>query len=394
MENTTNDTLNTVLIVDDNQDNLLLFQAIFDSAGFRVLSADSALGARKILTDDPHSVDLVLSDISMPGETGFDLLSWIRSSGMQTEQIPVLLITAALPEESNRIKGLALGAVDYIVRPINNQELILRVRNALEHFKQFRALQRSLETSEDMANTGRILAAANHEIRNLVGLIHISTEQALFSAERGEPILPGTNGFRALSALAKMTEMLTNVSRDLNAHINAERIRTKNSSIRAIIDELLTITKLKLHGVSLDVASIDEQYFVLADATRVKQILLNFALNALDAIEEKGSRNSGRIEIRVTESSKEHLQIRIKDNGIGLLEEGRRSEFHPFKTTKAIRGGKGLGLWLCARLAKGMDGQIFLESKGPATGTTAILELRRSHPPIEEKLKIEDYFVD
>lgn len=388
------DSPSSVLIVDDNDDNLELLRAIMGAAGFNVLMASSVADARKILSSASRAVDLVLSDISMPIETGFDLLSWIRCPENGTDQIPVLLITAALPEDSNRIKGLSLGAVDYIVRPISNQELVLRVRNALEHFKQFRSLQRSLETSEDMANTGRILAAANHEIRNLVGLIQISTEQAMCSAERGDNMKPGSQGFQSLSALSKMTHLLTQVSKDLNAHINAERIRTSSSNVREIIDDVLTLTTLKLNGIQIDVHAINDHYFVMADATRVKQILLNFVLNALDAIQEKGPITNGRIDLKVTESSSDTLQIRLRDNGIGLITESRRSEFKPFETTKAVRGGKGLGLWLCSRLAKAMDGKIFIESKGPGNGATAVVELKRSLPPQTDDFNIQDYFIE
>lgn len=393
MHSASADSPNTVLIVDDNEDNLELLRAIMSANSFKVLTAGSVAKARKLMSSDPQSVDLVLSDISMPVETGFDLLAWIRTPGNRTDHIPVLLITAAMPEESNRIKGLSLGAVDYIVRPISNQELVLRVRNALEHFKQFRSLQRSLETSEDLANTGRILAAANHEIRNLVGLIQISSEQALCSAERGENMNPGSHGFQSLSSLSKMTRLLTQVSKDLNVHINTERIRTTTCSVRELIDDVLSLTAQKLHGIQIEVNDVSGHYFVMADSTRVKQILVNFALNALDAIQEKGPLSSGRIDVKVTESSSDTLQIRMRDNGMGLVKESRRFEFKPFETTKAVRGGKGLGLWLCSRLAQAMEGKISLESKGPGTGATAILELKRSQPPQKEDFDIQDYFI-
>lgn len=384
---------NTVLLVDDNMDNLELLRAIFGSAGFQVFIATSVAEARSILANKTFIIDLVLSDISMPVETGFDLLVWMRSAENKQDHLPVLLITAALPEDENRIKGLSLGAVDYIVRPINNQELILRVRNALEHHKQFRSLQRSLETSEDMAMTGRILAAANHEIRNIVGLIKISSEQALASAERGEIMKPGSYGFQCLSSLSSTTNLLTQISRDLNSHINAERIHTVPCNIRALIEDVLSLTMQKLKGLHVETDGALDHYFVMADATRVKQILVNFIFNAIDAISEKGLLSSGRIEVKITENSPDTLQIRVKDNGIGLINARRQTTFEPFQTTKAVRGGKGLGLWLCSRLAQAMGGTIYLESKGPGLGATSVIELRRCAPPVQDDFTLEDYFI-
>jgi C4-dicarboxylate-specific signal transduction histidine kinase len=132
----------------------------------------------------------------------------------------------------------------------------------------------------------------------------------------------------------------------------------------------------------------------MADATRVKQILLNFLLNAVDAINEKGPQTSGRINLKVTESNQGLLQIRVTDNGIGLLKPQKTSSFEPFKTTKAVRGGKGLGLWLCARLANAMGGRVILESEGPGLGATAVVELRRSEAPLKDDIDINDYLTD
>jgi signal transduction histidine kinase len=388
---------NTVLVVDDNEDNRTLLKALLESAGFDVLTADSVSTARKILDPD-HQVestvaDLVLSDISMPDETGFDLLEWMRAPENNLAQIPVLLITAAMPEDENRIKGLALGAVDYIVRPITNQELTLRVRHALEHYKQFRGLRATLESSEDMAMTGRILAAANHEIRNIVTLINITSEQALNSAAKGEPMIPGSHGYESLTTLIQMTSLLTNISRDLNSHIHAEDIRTTPCSISSMLDEILKISAYKLKSCHLERPTFSD-YFVNADATRVKQIILNFLLNAFDAIAEKGNPKLGRIALKVTENTPEFLQIRVHDNGIGLITPQTRTVFEPFQTTKAVRGGKGLGLWLSARLAKAMGGRILLSSEGPGLGATAILELRQCAAPKADDFNINDYLSD
>ncbi len=158
-----------VLVVDDLEDNRELMRGIFQVDGMKVTTVDSVVNARRHLVND-HNFDLVLSDISMPDENGFDLLEWMRSQQEHISIVPVLFITAALPQDEHRIRGLMMGAIDYIVRPVSNQEIILRVRHAVEHFQKFRELRRSLESTEDMAMTGRILAAANHEIRNLTGL--------------------------------------------------------------------------------------------------------------------------------------------------------------------------------------------------------------------------------
>ncbi|MEI6398583.1 MAG: hypothetical protein WCO71_07430, partial [Pseudomonadota bacterium] len=71
-----------------------------------------------------------------------------------------------------------------------------------------------------------------------------------------------------------------------------------------------------------------------------------------------------------------------------------RTDFEAFKTTKAIRGGKGLGLWLCSRLACAMGGRIALESKGAGMGATAFIELKHSAAPVKDSFNISDYLID
>src|SRR5688500_1343982 len=90
-----------ILVVDDNPAVLKLLGSLFEEQGKSVTLAGSAAEARKSLNDAPGTFDLVLSDISMPGETGFDLLSWIKRDDSPHKDLPVLLTTAQLPEAEN-----------------------------------------------------------------------------------------------------------------------------------------------------------------------------------------------------------------------------------------------------------------------------------------------------
>ena len=85
----------------------------------------------------------------------------------------------------------------------------------------------------------------------------------------------------------------------------------------------------------------------------------------------------------------------VIDNGIGLSTPGERTEFQAFDTTKKLRGGQGLGLWLCARLLEGMGGHLSLKSNGVGQGACATITLPRTHPlPKEDLLDLSQYLVD
>jgi len=114
-----------LLIVDDDRRIRSLLSRYLLSEGYRVTTAESAADARARLAG--LDFDLLILDVMMPGETGFDLVKSIRRSST----VPVLILTARDAAES-RITGLELGADDYVVKPYEPRELSLRIANILK----------------------------------------------------------------------------------------------------------------------------------------------------------------------------------------------------------------------------------------------------------------------
>lgn len=114
-----------LLVVDDDNRIRTLLSRFLASEGYRVTTAESAADARAKL--DGLSFDLLVLDVMMPGETGFDLALWLRGSS----DVPIIMLTARSETES-RIKGLELGADDYVAKPFEPRELSLRIANVLK----------------------------------------------------------------------------------------------------------------------------------------------------------------------------------------------------------------------------------------------------------------------
>jgi two-component system phosphate regulon response regulator OmpR len=113
-----------LLVVDDDDRIRELLKQFLTRAGFRVTTAGDAEAARKLL--DLLDFDLLVVDVMMPGEDGFSLTRWVRKRG----PTPVMILTArGLPDD--RIEGLSLGADDYLAKPFEPQELVLRVEAIL-----------------------------------------------------------------------------------------------------------------------------------------------------------------------------------------------------------------------------------------------------------------------
>jgi two-component system, OmpR family, response regulator len=118
-----------LLVIDDEPSIREPLGEYLESQGFWVATAASAAEARSVLR--AQSVDLVISDIMMPGEDGLSLTRHLRESG----EMPVILLTARA-EDTERIIGLEMGADDYVVKPFNPRELVARIRTVLRRTQQ------------------------------------------------------------------------------------------------------------------------------------------------------------------------------------------------------------------------------------------------------------------
>jgi two-component system, OmpR family, phosphate regulon response regulator OmpR len=121
-----------LLVVDDDRTIRVLLSRFLAREGYRVSTAESAVEARAKL--DGLSFDLLILDIMMPGENGFDLARAIRA----TSAVPILMLTAR-DEKESRIMGLEIGADDYVAKPFEPRELSLRVANILKRARPPRA---------------------------------------------------------------------------------------------------------------------------------------------------------------------------------------------------------------------------------------------------------------
>src|SRR5271170_4094249 len=127
----------TILIADDNPTNLNVLFEYLSAQGYRVLVAEDGAGA--IEQAQYGLPDLILLDVMMPGIDGFETCEKLKKS-RETRDIPVIFMTA-ISETASVLKGFSVGAVDYITKPLQREEVLVRVRNHIST----RLLQRKLE---------------------------------------------------------------------------------------------------------------------------------------------------------------------------------------------------------------------------------------------------------
>ncbi len=141
-----------LLVVDDDDRIRDLIKRYLAREGFRVTAAADGAAARRML--ELFDVDLLVLDVMMPGESGFQLTHWLRGQPGQKGRTPVLILTAR-DQPTDRIEGLSLGADDYLAKPFEPQELVLRIGAILRRTGPRSAAPKRLSLGECLFDTER-----------------------------------------------------------------------------------------------------------------------------------------------------------------------------------------------------------------------------------------------
>jgi phosphoserine phosphatase RsbU/P len=128
----------TILIVDDTEVNVLLLQSVLDAEGFRTLTAPDGATAREL--SRAQIPDLILLDVVMPGESGFETCAKLKSDP-KTADIPIIFLSAQ-DDVKSKVRGLKVGGVDYVTKPVHGEEVLARVRVHLRIGENNRAITR------------------------------------------------------------------------------------------------------------------------------------------------------------------------------------------------------------------------------------------------------------
>jgi PleD family two-component response regulator len=167
----TQNEVKTILVVDDNSDNLRLLAAILKESQYKIRLAPN--GERALATIHKEAPDLILLDVMMPAMDGFEVCRLLKAD-QETAGIPVIFISA-LDETIDKVKAFSIGGVDYITKPFKSEEVLARVRTHLT----LRHLQRRLEKKNEQ------LRHALDEIQILRGILPICSSCKKIRTEDG-----------------------------------------------------------------------------------------------------------------------------------------------------------------------------------------------------------------
>lgn len=364
----------TVLVVDDGPTNRLLLHAYLDR-DYRVLDAPDGPTALAIVEREP--VDLVLLDVMMPGLSGLDVCRRIKASP-RGELLPVILVTA-LGDQESRNEGLEAGADDFVAKPPDRRELILRIELFLRLREQERTIRRQVEDLRRLQGLkDDLLSLIVHDLRNplsgAAGYLQIMERIV------GEPSEVGSlreciGG--ALDAVKKLKDLIEGTLEIRLIEEGGLPVRRAPSSLRAIVvDAAATVAgAARAREVRIDLAAAAAaapDAPVSIDPKLVRRAVENLLANA---VRYSPPGEAVDVAIRADEAG---AAIEIADRGPGIPDAVKSSIFEKNGSVEAWRGearrGHGLGLYFVRLVATAHGGDAAVADR-PGGGSLFRLRL-------------------
>src|SRR6266566_358865 len=376
-----------ILIADDQPANVHLLERLLNGAGYMHIA--STTDACQILPlFGEFRPDLLLLDLLMPKLDGFTIMQQLQPLVSQGPYFPILVLTADVTPETRR-RALAAGARDFLTKPLDRTEVLLRIQNLLETRFLHQALQiqndhleeevrkrteRLLQT-EKVATMGELLAGVAHELNNPLSVV--TGRVGLLQVQlRDNPEVT-----RQLDKVAEAADRCARIVRNFLALARQHPPERQEVNLNLVVDEALDLVgyALRTDGVEVTLELADDLPVLWADVHQLHQVLVNLITNGHHAMREKSEPRVLTIKTE-SDASRSRVSLSIADTGPGIPPVVRARIFEPFFTTKPTGQGTGLGLSLCQGIVEEHGGTITVES-APGRGAKFRIELPVVAPP-------------
>jgi two-component system sensor histidine kinase/response regulator len=349
-----------ILIVDDVAANVLLLKVLLANEKFQIVTARNGREAlEQVKAENP---DLILLDVMMPEMSGFEVAERLRSNP-ETEEIPIIFLTA-LNGSSDVVKAFHSGANDFISKPFNKEELMIRVRHQISLVAAKRALiERNEELHRTITSRDKLYSVIAHDLRSPLGSIKMVLNMLIINLP-AETI--GEEMHELLTVANQTTEetfaLLDNLLKWTKSQIGRLKICYQDTNIVEIIQSVIEVFNMvaSLKGITVRLESPD-RILASADIDMVKTVVRNLLSNAIKFSAENS-------EIVITATTENGMAIvSVKDTGCGIAEEDQGkllhadTHFSTFGTNN--EEGSGLGLLLCQDFVKKNNGKLWFTSK-------------------------------
>jgi len=349
-----------LLIVDDVMSNVLLLKVLLTNEKFAIATASN--GRQALEQVEKENPDLVLLDVMMPDMSGFEVAQHLKSNP-NTADIPIIFLTA-LNSTADIVKGFQVGANDFISKPFNKEELIIRVTHQISLVAAKRLiLSKTEELQRTIAGRDKLYSVIAHDLRSPMGSIKMVLNMLILNLP-SEKI--GAEMYELLTMANQTTEdvfsLLDNLLKWTKSQIGKLNVVYQDVDLVEVTDGVIEIfsmvaslKKIRIHEMK------PEKMMVNADIDMLKTVVRNLLSNAI-----KFSKENSEVLVKMEEVDGMAV-VSVQDYGCGISEEGQKkllhtdTHFSTFGTNN--EEGSGLGLLLCKDFVVKNGGKLWFTSK-------------------------------
>ena len=347
-----------ILIVDDVVSNVLLLKILLTNEKFQVCTASN--GNMCIEMAKSEHPDLILLDVMMPDLNGFDT-AVILKKDPETQEIPIVFLTA-LNNPSDLVKGFQVGANDFLTKPFNKEELVMRVMHQIQLVAAKRIIVRqNEELKRTISNRDKMYSVIAHDLRSPMASIRMVLNLAVNVVSKD---IVGEEIFGLLDKANRESEethdLLDNLLKWTKSQTGRLTVVYQDLDLDDIVPGVVDIFRMiaEMKKIDLKYLPADEKLTVHADNDMIKTILRNFLSNAV-----KFTPEGKTVEVFYKREG-DFARISVRDHGVGIEPERVETIFRTGETTYGTGGeeGSGLGLQLCQDFARKNGGEAQVES--------------------------------
>ena len=349
-----------ILIVDDVMSNVLLLKVLLTNEKFAIATASN--GRQALEQVEKENPDLVLLDVMMPDMSGFEVAQHLKSNP-NTADIPIIFLTA-LNSTADIVKGFQVGANDFISKPFNKEELIIRVTHQISLVAAKRLiLSKTEELQRTIAGRDKLYSVIAHDLRSPMGSIKMVLNMLILNLP-SEKI--GAEMYELLTMANQTTEdvfsLLDNLLKWTKSQIGKLNVVYQDVDLVEVTDGVIEIFSMVASLKKIKIREMKpEKMVVNADIDMLKTVVRNLLSNAI-----KFSKENSEVLVKMEEVDGMAV-VSVQDYGCGISEEGQKkllhtdTHFSTFGTNN--EEGSGLGLLLCKDFVVKNGGKLWFTSK-------------------------------
>lgn len=349
-----------ILIVDDVMSNVLLLKVLLTNEKFAIATASN--GRQALEQVEKENPDLVLLDVMMPDMSGFEVAQHLKSNP-NTADIPIIFLTA-LNSTADIVKGFQVGANDFISKPFNKEELIIRVTHQISLVAAKRLiLSKTEELQRTIAGRDKLYPVIAHDLRSPMGSIKMVLNMLILNLP-SEKI--GAEMYELLTMANQTTEdvfsLLDNLLKWTKSQIGKLNVVYQDVDLVEVTDGVIEIFSMVASLKKIRIREMKpEKMMVNADIDMLKTVVRNLLSNAI-----KFSKENSEVLVKMEEVDGMAV-VSVQDYGCGISEEGQKkllhtdTHFSTFGTNN--EEGSGLGLLLCKDFVVKNGGKLWFTSK-------------------------------